>query len=78
VYYRFLKDKTSKLVRGTAFQNIGPFIAAFSKGGDIDQKIIDFYVNTTEASSNKDVCYHASFNFPAFVLVFGADEWPRF
>jgi serine/threonine-protein phosphatase 4 regulatory subunit 1 len=78
VYYRFLKDKTSKLVRGTAFQNIGPFIAAFKKGSDIDTKIIDFYVTTTEGSSNKDVCYHASFNFPAFVLVFGSDEWPRF
>jgi len=78
VYYRFLKDKNSRLVRGTAFQNIGPFIAAFKKGEDIDQKIVDFYINTTEASSNKDVCYHASFNFPAFVLVYGADEWPRF
>lgn len=66
------------MVRGTAFQNIGPFIAAFKKGQDIDQKIIDFYINTTEASSNKDVCYHASFNFPAFVLVYGSDEWPRF
>ena len=65
-------------MRGTAFQNIGPFIAAFKNGNDIDPKIIDFYVNTTEASSNKDVCYHASFNFPAFVLVFGPDEWPRF
>lgn len=78
VYYRFLKDPTSKLVRGTAFQNIGPFIAAFKVGKDIDTKIIDFYVTTTEGSSNKDVCYHASFNFPAFVAVFGADEWPRF
>ena len=81
VYYRFLKDKTSKLVRGTAFQNIGPFIAAFKKGKDIaqiDQKIVDFYINTSEASNNKDVCFHASFNFPAFVLVFGRDEWPRF
>lgn len=74
VYYRFLKDKTSKLVRGTAFQNIGPFIAAFKRSQDvakIDQKIVDFYINTSEASNNKDVCFHASFNFPAFVLVFG-------
>lgn len=78
VYYRFLKDPTSKLVRGTAFQNIGPFIAAFKKGRDIDSKIIDFYITTTESSNNKDVCYHASFNFPAFVLVFGSEDWPRF
>lgn len=78
VYYRFLKDPTSKLVRGTAFQNIGPFIGAFKDGKDIDSKIVDFYVNTSEASSNKDVCYHASFNFPAFVYVFGEPEWPRF
>ena len=78
VYYRFLKDPTSKLVRGTAFQNIGPFIGAFKKGNDIDNKIVDFYINTSEASQNKDVCYHASFNFPAFVYVFGEEEWPRF
>ena len=24
------------------------------------------------------MCYHASFNFPAFVLVFGSEDWPRF
>ena len=24
------------------------------------------------------MCFHASFNFPAFALVFGPDEWPRF
>lgn len=78
VYYRFLKDPTSKLVRGTAFQNIGPFIGAFKNGDDIDSKIVDFYINTSEASQNKDVCFHASFNFPAFVYVFGKKEWPRF
>jgi len=78
VYYRFLKDPTSKLVRGTAFQNIGPFIGAFKRGKDIDSKIVDFYINTSEASNNKDVCYHASFNFPAFIFVFGEEEWPRF
>lgn len=66
------------MVRGTAFQNIGPFIAAFKKWEDIDHKIVDFYVTTTEASNNKDVCYFASYNFPAFVYVFGQDQWPRF
>lgn len=50
VYYRFLKDPTSRLVRGTAFQNIGPFIGAFTNGSDIDTKIVDFYVNTSENS----------------------------
>jgi hypothetical protein len=44
VYYRFLKDPTSKIVRGTAFQSIGPFITAFERGNDIDKKIVDFYV----------------------------------
>ena len=24
------------------------------------------------------MCYHASFNFPAFVLVFGEEDWPKF
>jgi len=26
LYYSFIKDKTSKLVRGTAYQSIGQFI----------------------------------------------------
>lgn len=29
LYHRFLMDPTSRIVRGTAFQNIGPFVAAF-------------------------------------------------
>ena len=44
IYYRFHKDPTSKIVRGTAFQNIGPFIAALKDMKDIDRRIIDFYV----------------------------------
>ena len=29
-------------------------------------------------TQNKDVCYYASFNFPAFIWVTGKDEWPKF
>lgn len=29
IYWQYTQDPTSKLVRGTAFSNIGPFIAAF-------------------------------------------------
>jgi hypothetical protein len=36
IYYRFLKDPSSKIVRGTAFQNIGPFIAALKDSNEID------------------------------------------
>ena len=62
-------------MRGTAFQNIGPFIAALKELKDIDQRIIDFYVSTTDNSSNKDVCYYSSFNFPAFVYTLGRERW---
>ncbi len=78
LYYRFLKDPTSKIVRGTAFQNIGPFIAALKEMKDIDARIIDFYVSTTENSSNKDVCYYSSFNFPAFIYTMGKENWETF
>jgi serine/threonine-protein phosphatase 4 regulatory subunit 1 len=78
IYYRFLKDPTSKIVRGTAFQNIGPFIAALKDMKDIDQRIIEFYVSTTDNSSNKDVCYYSSFNFPAFIYTLGKDRWDDF
>ena len=45
---------------------------------DIDQRITDFYVSTTLKTGNKDVCYYASFNFPAFIWVTGKDQWHKF
>lgn len=44
----------------------------------IDPKIIDFYISTTENSSNKDVCYYSSYNFPAFIYVLGKESWEKF
>lgn len=29
-------------------------------------------------TNNKDVCYYAAFNFPAFIYVTGRDSWPKF
>ena len=78
LYYRFLLDPSSKIVRGTAFQNIGPFIATLKGSSTIDQRITDFFVNTTMKTNNKDVCYYASFNFPAFIWVTGKTEWHKF
>ena len=56
LYYRFLLDPSSKIVRGTAFQNIGPFIATFKDVAQIDVRITNFFVNTTIKTNNKDVC----------------------
>jgi serine/threonine-protein phosphatase 4 regulatory subunit 1 len=67
-----------EIVRGTAFQNIGPFIAALKETKEVDSRIIDFYVSTTDNSNNKDVCYYSSFNFPAFIYVLEKDSWPQF
>lgn len=78
IYYKYLKDPTSKIVRGTAYQNIGPFIANFKDQAQVDQKIIDFFVTTTEGTSNKDVCYYSAFNLPAFIFVLGDTQWPKF
>jgi hypothetical protein len=71
IYFRFLKDPTSKLVRGTAYQNVGPFIACYKDKMEVDKRIVDFYVTTTEGTNNKDVCYYSAFNFPAFIYVLG-------
>ena len=35
-------------------------------------------MSTTEGSSNKDVCYYSSFNFPAFVYTLGRERWEGF
>jgi serine/threonine-protein phosphatase 4 regulatory subunit 1 len=43
----------------------------------IEPKIIDFFISTTENSSNKDVCYYSSYNLPAFIYVLGPDSWER-
>jgi len=78
LYYRFLQDPTSRIVRGTAFQNIGPFIASFKDVCQIDSRITHFFISTTEKTNNKDVCYYASYNFPAFIYVSGNTEWDKF
>lgn len=78
LYFGFLQDQTSKIVRGTAFQNIGPFIACFKDQGQIDNRIVNFFINTTEKTTNKDVCYYASYNFPAFIWVSGEEDWSRY
>jgi len=35
-------------------------------------------VSTTDNSSNKDVCYYSSYNFPAFVYTLGRERWDDF
>ena len=76
-YYKFLKDASSKIVRGTAYQNIGAFIANFKDNIPVDTKIIEFFISTTESSSNKDVCYYSSYNMPALIYILGPDSWER-
>lgn len=71
LYFGFLQDQYSKIVRGTAFQNIGPFIACFKDQAPIDPRIINFFINTTEKTTSKDVTFYASINFPAFIYVTG-------
>jgi serine/threonine-protein phosphatase 4 regulatory subunit 1 len=39
---------------------------------------VDFYITTTEGTSNKDVCYYSAFNFPAFIYVLGDKNWAKF
>jgi len=78
LYYGFLQDGFSKIVRGTAFQNIGPFIACFKDQKPIDPRIINFFINTTEKTTSKDVTFYASINFPAFIYVTGEPEWQRY
>jgi serine/threonine-protein phosphatase 4 regulatory subunit 1 len=79
LYHDFLMDPYSKIVRGTAFQNIGPFIACFKDHKKpIDEKIINYFITTTEKTTSKDVMYYASINFPAFIFVTGQSEWTRY
>lgn len=74
IFFSYLLE----IVRGTAFQNIGPFIAALKETKEVDSRIVEFYVSTTENSNNKDVCFYSSFNFPAFIYVLEKDSWPTF
>lgn len=35
-------------------------------------------MTTTDSSTNKDVCYYSSYNFPAFIYTLGKEQWPQF
>jgi hypothetical protein len=50
-------------------------VAELKELEEIDGRIVDFYVTTSENTNNKDVLYYAAFNFPAFVYAFGPQNW---
>ena len=35
-------------------------------------------MTTTNKSQNKDICYYAAFNFPAFIFVQGKGHWSKY
>ncbi len=72
-----LADDESRWVRGSAFQNLGPFIATFSDGR-VDPKLLMFYRTMPHPSKHGrdgDIALYCAHAFPGVLLTVGGQRW---
>jgi serine/threonine-protein phosphatase 4 regulatory subunit 1 len=72
-----LADDESRWVRGSAFQNLGPFIATFSDGR-VDPKLLMFYRTMPHPSKHGrdgDIALYCAHAFPGVLLTVGGARW---
>merc|ERR1719242_2681250 len=73
---KFLKD-TSRWVRNTAYEFLGPFISTLSSD-QVTPEFLQSFTNIPKlksAEADTESCNHCAFNFPAVVQTVGADRW---
>merc|ERR1719373_213455 len=73
---KFLKD-TSRWVRNTAYEFLGPFIATLTSE-QISPEFLRSFTNIPKlksAEADTESCNHCAFNFPAVVQTVGKERW---
>lgn len=73
---KFLKD-TSRWVRNTAYEFLGPFIATLTTE-QISPDFLRSFTNIPKlksAEADTESCNHCAFNFPAVVQTVGKERW---
>ena len=72
----FLND-SSRWVRNTAYEVLGPFIASLSSE-QIEADLLKYFTSIPHLSSaeaDADCTNHCAFNFPAVLLTVGRERW---
>jgi len=72
----FLKD-TSRWVRNTAYEYLGPFLATLSSE-QISPEFLKSFTNIPKlksAEADTESCNHCAYNFPAVVQTVGKERW---
>jgi len=72
----FLKD-TSRWVRNTAYEYLGPFLATLSSD-QISPEFLKSFTNIPKlksAEADTESCNHCAYNFPAVVQTVGKERW---
>lgn len=73
---QFLND-SSRWVRNTAYEILGPFIASLSSE-QIEEDLLKYFTSIPHLSSaeaDADCTNHCAFNFPAVLLTVGKERW---
>ena len=79
MFTNLLEDE-SRWVRGSAYQNLGPFIAIF-EGEEINVELIHYYtdmlsdVKQAKALGDGEVALYCAYNFPAVLYTVGISKW---
>ena len=82
IFKNFVQDEKNQ-VRNVAIEIFGEFISLINKESlDNFTELLDFYVNTimelgTGKKENRTIIQKCAYNFPAVLLFFGADSWPK-
>merc|ERR1719242_1257474 len=73
---QFLND-SSRWVRNTAYEILGPFIASLSSDQIVEELLKYFTAipHLSSAEADADCTNHCAFNFPAVLLTVGKDRW---
>ena len=71
--------KTSRWVRNSTYQQLGPFIASLD-GEDIPPKLLEHYIGMVEGTRSQygdsDTVKFCAFSFPGVLLTLGKEKWP--
>ena len=82
IFKKFVQDEKNQ-VRNIAIEIFGEFISLINKTSiDNFSELLDFYVNTimdlsTSKKENKTIIQKCAYNFPAVLMFFGAEAWPK-
>eukprot|EP01095_Lingulamoeba_sp_RSL-Kostka_P007241 TRINITY_DN2290_c0_g3_i1.p1 TRINITY_DN2290_c0_g3~~TRINITY_DN2290_c0_g3_i1.p1 ORF type:complete len:633 (-),score=172.21 TRINITY_DN2290_c0_g3_i1:207-2105(-) len=79
IVIRLAQKDSSRWVRASAFQNLGPFIATYDQGSEISMVLLNLYKDMINGSKSpygdSDTIMYCAFSFPGVLLTLGKNKW---